>query len=147
MKKTPSILANSRGFSLIEILIVLGLIAGIVALIASRVGNAQQNANVKQTRLMMQQTADQLELYNQDCNSYPTSAQGLAALVKQPSSEPPCESWGPSPYAKEEPKDAWGNRFGYESDGVEYEIISYGKNKRPGGEGPDKDISSKEASK
>ena len=65
------------------------------------------------------------------------------ALVKKPSGEPSCENWGPNPYAKDIPKDAWGQPFHYESDGIEYEIVSYGKNKRPGGEGVDADISSK----
>lgn len=143
MNTSTTLLKNQKGFSLIEILIVLGLIAGIVAMIASRVGNSQQNAMVKQTKLMINQTIDQLEMYNQDCNSYPTTTQGLSALVKQPAGEPPCESWGPQPYSKGEPKDAWGNAFGYESDGTDFEIISYGKDKRPGGEGAGKDISSK----
>jgi general secretion pathway protein G len=145
MKKSNKL--NNRGFSLIEIMIVLGLIGGIVALIAKRVGNAQSNAKVKQTKLIMRQTMDQLEMYNQDCGSYPTSSQGLVALVKQPAGDPPCESWGPQPYSKEEPKDAWTNAFKYESDGTDFEIISLGKDKRPGGDGDAKDISSKNLSK
>lgn len=142
MKKKSSLL-NNKGFSLIEILIVLALVGGIVALIASRVGGAQQNANKKQTEIIMRQVMDQLELYNNDCGAYPTTEQGLMALVKKPAGDPGCESWGPAPYAKEEPRDAWKNKFGFESDGTEYEITSFGKNKRPGGEGIDADISSK----
>lgn len=133
---------NNKGFSLIEILIVLALVGGIVALIANRVGGAQQNANKKQTEIIMRQVMDQLELYNGDCGSYPTTEQGLVALVKKPGGDPGCESWGPAPYAKEEPRDAWKNKFDYQSDGIEYEIISFGKNKRAGGEGIDADISS-----
>lgn len=143
MKKSMSTIKNQRGFSLIEIMIVLGLIGGIVALIASRVSGQAANASVKQTKLLIKQTMDQLEMYNQDCNSYPTTGQGLAALVKQPSGDPACESWGPQPYSKEEPKDSWGNAFGYESDGTDFEIISFGKDKRPGGEGVNAEITSK----
>lgn len=139
--KKRSFVFNNRGFSLIEILIVLALVGGIVALIASRVGGAQQNANRKQTIIIIRQVMDQLELYNNDCGSYPTTDQGLAALVKKPADG--CESWGPVAYANEEPKDAWQNKLGYESDGTDFEITSFGKNKRPGGEGIDADISSK----
>ncbi len=138
--KRSSLALNNKGFSLIEILIVLALVGGIVALIATRVGGAQQNANVKTTKLIMQDIVNKLDMYNNDCGSYPTAAQGLIALVKKPAE---CESWGPSPYAKDEPTDAWKNKFEYTSDGVDFEIISYGKNKRPGGEGVDADISSK----
>lgn len=143
MQQMRDLAANNKGFSLIEILIVLGLIAGIVAFIASKIGGQQKNAMVKQTRLMIQNTIDQLELYNTDCQSYPTTSQGLKALTQKPAGDPPCESWGPSPYAKEEPKDAWGRTFVYESDGTDYEIISYGDDRRPGGEGSAADISSK----
>lgn len=139
MKRQPLAL-NNKGFSLIEILIVLALVGGIVALIANRVGGAQQNANIKTTKLIMQEVINKLELYNSDCGSYPTSAQGLIALVKKPAE---CESWGPSPYAKDEPTDAWKNKFEYISDGTDFEVISFGKNKRAGGDGVDADISSK----
>lgn len=138
-----AIVNNNKGFSLIEIMIVLGLIAGIVAFIATKIGGQQKNAMVKQTRLMIQNTIDQLELYNTDCQSYPTTAQGLKALTQKPAGEPGCESWGPSPYAKEEPRDAWGKAFIYESDGTDFEIISYGDDKRPGGDASAADISSK----
>lgn len=134
---------DNRGFSLIEILIVLGLIAGIVAFVASRVAGAGANAKVKTTKLMIQNASDQLELYRDACDSYPTSSQGLMALTKKPSGDPGCESWGPEPYAKDIPKDAWGRELVYESDGIDYEIISYGNDKRPGGDGADEDISSK----
>lgn len=134
---------NNRGFSLIEILIVLGLIAGIVAFVATKVAGAGKNAKVKQTILMIRGVQDNLELYRDACDNYPSTAQGLKALTQKPAGDPPCESWGPEPYSKEMPKDAWGTELVYESDGTDYEIISYGDNKRPGGEGADGDISSK----
>lgn len=131
---------SERGFSLVEIMIVLVIIGTIVSMIASRIFGARDRARDKQVKITMQQIMDQLEMYQQDCNSYPTTSQGLNALIKQPSGEPACESWGPTPYAKDVAKDPWGNEFGYESDGTSYEIISYGKDKKPGG---DKDYSSK----
>lgn len=134
---------DNKGFSLIEILIVLGLIAGIVAFVATRVSSSSKNAKVKQAKLMIQSTMDQLELYRDACDTYPTTAQGLKALTQKPAGDPPCESWGPEPYSKDVPKDAWGREFGYESDGSDFEIISFGNDKRPGGDGADEDISSK----
>jgi general secretion pathway protein G len=143
VKKSRSHILNQRGFSLIEIMIVLGLIGGIVALIATKVSGARDNGDVKITKAGMRQVMDQLEMYNQDCNSYPTTEQGLEALVKQPAGDPPCESWGPQPYSKELPKYAWGTKFVYTSDGTDFEIVSYGKGRRAGGDGAAKDISSK----
>ncbi len=139
---------NNRGFSLIEILIVLGLIGTIVAYIATKVTGASENAKVKQSVTMMRGVIENLEMYRNDCGSYPTTTQGLRALTEKPAGEPACESWGPEPYSKDIPRDAWKTEFVYESaDGIDYEIISYGANKRPGGEGSDEDISSSKLNK
>ncbi len=135
-----SLRQQQKGFSLVEIMIVLVIIGTILGLVANRIFGARDRARDKQVKIIMQQITDQLEMYQQDCNSYPTTAQGLLALVKQPSGEPACESWGPTPYAKEEAKDPWGKRFVYESDGTTYEVISYGKDGKQGG---DKDYTSK----
>lgn len=143
MSQTTSsqrIAKNEKGFSLVEIMIVLVIVGSILALIAQRIFGAKDNADAKQVRIMIQQITNQLDMYQQDCQNYPSSDEGLEALVSKPTS---CESWGPAPYAKEIPKDPWGQPFNYESDGVDFEIISYGKNRRPGGEGPDQDYSNK----
>jgi general secretion pathway protein G len=131
---------DSQGFSLVEIMIVLVIIGTILGLVANRIFGARDRAKDKQVKIIMQQIGDQLEMYQQDCSNYPSTSQGLEALVKQPSGEPACESWGPTPYAKDVPKDPWGNKFDYQSDGTNFEIISFGKDRRPGG---DKDYSSK----
>ena len=133
-------LRNQRGFSLVEIMIVLVIVGTILGMIAKSVFGAKDNANAKQARIMIGQISQQLELYQQDCQNYPSSDEGLEALVKKPSS---CEQWGPSPYSKDLPRDPWGQPFQYESDGVDFEVISYGKDRRPGGEGVNQDYSSK----
>lgn len=134
---------NQRGFSLVEIMIVLVIVGTILGLIANRIFGAKDNADAKNVKMQIQQIEEKLDMYQADCNNYPSESQGLEALVKKPSGDPPCESWGPSPYLKDIPRDPWGQPFQYTSDGIEYEIISYGKNRRPGGEGPDQDYSSK----
>lgn len=133
-------LRNERGFSLVEIMIVLVIVGTILGMIAQRIFGAKDNADAKQVRIMIQQIQNQLDLYQQDCQNYPTSDEGLKALVEKPSS---CESWGPAPYAKDIPKDPWGQPFQYESDGIDFEVISYGKDRRPSGDGVNQDYSSK----
>ena len=135
---------NQKGFSLIEIMIVLAIIGTIIGMIAQRIFGAREKANYKQVKIVMQQIMSQLDMYQSECMTYPSSSQGLEALVKQPTGSPECESWGPTPYLRDVPKDPWGQPFQYESDGIEYEIISYAGDKRPGGEGAGKDISSKD---
>lgn len=135
---------GSRGFSLVEIMIVLVIIGTILGMVANRVFNAGDKAKYRQAKIGIQQVMDSLELYQQDCSNYPSTSQGLNALLKAPVGEPACENWGPNAYAKEIPKDPWGNAYGYESDGTTFEVISYGKDKRPGGDGYGTDITSKD---
>lgn len=129
-----------KGFSLVEIMIVLVIIGTILGLISQKVFGAKERAKDKQVKMLIQQLSDQLEMYQGDCNSYPTTSQGLSSLTKQPAGEPACESWGPTPYAKSIPKDPWNREFVYESDGSSFEIISGGKD----GPGGAKDYSSKD---
>jgi general secretion pathway protein G len=83
-----------------------------------------------------------LDLYRLDNFKYPTTEQGLQALVKQPA-DPTITNYPPHGYLSTLPKDPWGNPYVYASpgaDGREYEIMSFGRDGKPGGEGPDADI-------
>jgi general secretion pathway protein G len=85
-----------------------------------------------------------LDLYRLDNFKYPTTEQGLGALVKQPA-DPTITNYPPHGYLTTIPKDPWGNPYLYTSpgaDGREYDITSYGRDGKPGGEGPDADINS-----
>lgn len=137
-------LKNNKGFSLVEIMIVVAIIGIIMATMGSKLFGGLDKAKVKNTKVMMQRVADALEMYNTDCNSYPSTDQGLAALIDAPQGEPSCDEWGPVKYLKKLPKDSWNNDFIYESDGVEFNIISLGKDKREGGDDFSKDISLKD---
>lgn len=137
-------LNNERGFSLVEIMIVVVIIGIIAATAGNRLFGSLDKAKQKDAKIMMQKFADALEMYNTDCNTYPTSDQGLDALMSEPQGEPACDSWGPVSYLKKVPKDPWGRPYIYESDGVEFNIITLGKDKREGGEAFGEDIQYKD---
>lgn len=139
------LLRSARGMTLIEIIIVIGLIASVSGFLLSKIFENQDKARARQAKAQINSLAGQMELYNGDCGSYPTTEQGLAALISPPAGDSACSNWGPNPYLKEKDlKDPWNNEFVYESDGTGYVIKSLGKDKREGGDGAAKDISSEE---
>lgn len=135
---------NSRGFTLIEIMVVI-IILGILAVyigpkIMGRPGQAKQvKAKVDISAL---ETA--LKLYKLDNGGFPSTEQGLQALVEKPETGNVPKKWREEGYLDKSkvPKDPWGNEFVYLSPGVhgDFDIISYGGDGVPGGEGEDKDI-------
>lgn len=136
--KYKTIFNNSRGMTLVEILIVLAIIGSIMAVIGGRVMTSLQKSRVKQTGIIMSQLSSALELYYSDCNKMP---QSLKALIESPGDEE-CADWGPTPYVKKDLlKDAWSRDFVYESDGSTFSLKSLGKDGREGGSQFDKDLS------
>jgi general secretion pathway protein G len=135
-----SALANERGLTLIEIMVVLLIIGGLAATLGKSVYDNLTNANVKQTRLRFGEVSKALEMYNGDCGGLPTTEQGLAVLLTDPGKDV-CANWGPAPYSKKKVlEDAWGKQFLYESDGTAFVLKSLGKDKKDGGSGEAKDL-------
>ena len=133
-------LRDQRGMTLIEIMIVMAILAGLIGVLGTTAMNQYRKSQIEQTKIAMREIAKQLEAYNLACNSYPTTEQGLMALVEDPGSDV-CPNWGPDPYLKKSQlKDRWGNDFIYESDGTRFTLMSHGADKRPGGTGVNKDI-------
>ena len=135
---------DNRGFTLIELMVVI-IILGILAMyvapkIMSRPGEARQ---VK-ARLDIQNLENALKLYKLDNGIYPTTEQGLLALVEQPETGTIPKKWKSGGYLEKGkvPKDPWGNEFVYLSPGLkgDFDIISYGLDGVPGGEEENKDI-------
>ena len=138
------ILKNNRGFSLIEIIVAIALVALVGATIFANVGPKQRKGKVNLAKIAIRNLEGALETFYIDCNFYPSSAEGLEALVSAPDR---CESWGPEPYLKNGkiPKDPWKNDFIYrESDSGGFEIISLGSDGKEGGKDYAQDISSKD---
>jgi general secretion pathway protein G len=134
---------NQRGMTLIEIMIVIAIIAGLMAVLGTSATGYLNKSKVSNARIAMKELGKQLEGYNLSCNSYPTTDQGLQALLTAPGEG--CPNWGPEPYIKKSALiDPWGKPYMYESDGGKFVIRSFGRDRKDGGTGFDKDISSED---
>ena len=135
-------LAGSAGFTLIEMLVVLVIIGLIMGLVGPRVLNYLTDARTKAAGLQIQALSSSLDLYYLDVGRYPSSSEGLAALVRRPSST---ETWN-GPYLKggTVPLDPWKHDYIYRSpaEGAPFEIMSLGSDGREGGTGSAADVKS-----
>ena len=128
---------NNKGMTLLEIMIVLVILGGLIAILATSVQGSLKKAKMRQAKIQISEYGKALDMYYQDCNGYPTSEEGLNALMVAPST---CANWGPDPYLKKVNKDPWGGDFIYESQGNAYVLKSLGSDKREGGAGDAADI-------
>lgn len=143
----PKTLAGQRGMTLIEIMIVIAIIGGLMAVLGTTAFNKLKQSRVDNAKIQIRQLSEALQSYNLSCNTYPSTEQGLEALVTSPGAEA-CSNWGPDAYVKASMlKDPWGRPFFYESDGGTFNVISLGEDKKEGGEGNGKDLSSVELDK
>lgn len=129
-----------RGFTLIEILVVITIIGLIMALVGPRVLNYLTDSKVKAAKIQIESFSNALDLYFMDTGRYPSSSEGLAVLMRQPES---IQGWnGPYLKGKKIPKDPWGHPYIYRSPGPDepYEILSYGADGQEGGKGVAADI-------
>ncbi len=130
---------NNKGMTLLEIMIVLVILGGLIVILAGQVTGRLKSAKIRQAKIQIAEYGKALDLYFTDCNGYPSTEEGLEALVTAPSS---CSNWGPDPYIKKVNKDPWGNDFIYESTGNTYILKSLGSDRREGGTGDAADITS-----
>ena len=130
------------GFTLIELMVVLLIIGVLAALIVPNVLDRADDAKVTAARTDVSNLMQALKLYRLDNGRYPSTEQGLAALVTKPSSEPVPANWKKN--LDQLPKDPWGNPYVYLNPGVkgEVDVMSLGADGQPGGEGKNADIGS-----
>lgn len=128
---------GARGFTLIEIMVVVVILGILAAVVVPRIMDRPDDARIAKARQDIRALQSALELYRLDNYHYPSSQQGLEALVRRPDGEPPARNWKPGGYINSLPRDPWGNPYQYVQPGEhsDYDLYSYGADGRPGGEG------------
>lgn len=133
---------RARGFTLVEIMVVVVILGILAALIVPRVVGRADDARAVAAKQDVAAIMQALKLYRLDNGRYPTTEQGLQALVVKPQTDPPVANW--KQYLDKVPKDPWGNAYQYLNPGLrgEIDVFSHGADGQPGGSGPDADIGS-----
>jgi general secretion pathway protein G len=133
--------AAARGFTLIELMVVLVIIGVLAALVVPNVIDRADDAKVQAARVDVNNLAQALKLYKLDNGRYPTSAQGLQALVAKPADGPVPANW--KPYLDKLPTDPWKQPYQYLQPGVrsaDFDVFSLGADGQAGGDGKNADI-------
>jgi general secretion pathway protein G len=135
----PSVI-KARGFTLLELLVVVAIIGLLVGYVAPRYFSQVGKSEVTSVRAQIDGFEKALDTYRLDTGRYPTTEQGLNALVTKPAD---ALKWNGPYLRKAVPLDPWGNPYRYKSPAEkgDYEILSYGKDGQPGGSGDGADIS------
>ena len=143
-QKSKLILNSQKGMSLVEILIALTLLAVAGTFVTLNVLENLDEGNIKSAKIQITNLGNILKDYRRKCGLYPSTEQGLDALLNAPTSGKECKRYPAEGFidGNNIPVDPWDNEFEYESDGRKYTIISYGRDGIEGGEGVDADINS-----
>ena len=133
---------RQSGFTLIEVMIVIVILGVLAALIVPKVMGRPDEARIAAARQDIATIMQSLKLYKLDNRRYPTTEQGLNALVQKPTLAPVPESWNAGGYLERLPNDPWGQAYRYLNPGLhgEIDVMSYGADSQPGGQGVDADI-------
>ncbi|MEA1935500.1 MAG: type II secretion system major pseudopilin GspG [Thermodesulfobacteriota bacterium] len=137
---------DNRGFTLIELMVVIVILGILAGLIVPRIMSRPEEARQAKARMQIESLETALKLYKLDSGSYPSTEQGLQALVEAPTVGNLPRKWREGGYLEKGkvPKDPWGNDYVYLSPGMsgDYDIISYAADGEQGGEKKNKDINS-----
>jgi len=139
-------LSNKRGFTLIEIMVVIVILALLAALVGPKILGRTDDAKIQTTKTQIRSLESALKLYKLDNGVYPTTEQGLNSLVAKPTVGTIPKNYKEEGYleSKQVPKDGWGNDYIYVAPGEhgDYDLSSYGADGVKGGEGKNADIMS-----
>ena len=133
-----------RGFTLIEIVVVVVIIGLLAAMVAPRVMQRTDDAKLVRVSNDIRAIEASLNLYKLDNFNFPSTEQGLQALVSKPSGNPEAKNWKSGGYLRSVPKDPWGNEYQYASpgsSGAPFDLFTYGADGKQGGEEMNKDLS------
>ena len=136
--------SRARGFTLIEIMVVVVILGILAAIAVPRIMSRPDTARITKAKQDIRVMENALKLYRLDNYNYPTTEQGLEALIAPPIGEPEAKNWKEGGYLDRLPVDPWGNPYQYLYPGVKNEnsvdLYTLGADNRPGGEGPNADI-------
>lgn len=142
--RTKEKMADNRGFTLIEIIVVVFILSLLAAIVAPRFMGRTEEAQMKSAKVQMRNFETALKLFKLDNGFYPSTGQGLDALVEKPLTGREAANYREGGYidGRSVPPDPWGNPYVYVSPGMDgdYDIISLGADGQEGGEGVDADI-------
>ena len=135
---------DNKGFTLIEIMVVLIIIGLLASIVVPRLMGRTEEAKRTKTAVQIRNFQSALDLYKLDSGNYPTTDQGLQALVEKPAIGEIPRNWKEGGYIDKIPKDAWGNNYIFISPGIhtDFDLYSYGADGEEGGEGKNADIQS-----
>lgn len=133
---------RNRGFTLIEVLVVVVILSILAAIVVPQVMDKPDEARVTKSKQDVQALVTALNIYKLDNFAYPSTDQGLQALVNQPSGQPEARNWKANGYIDRLPADPWGREYQYLNPGVhgEIDVYSLGADGALGGEGVNQDI-------
>ncbi|TAL86832.1 MAG: type II secretion system protein GspG [Rhodanobacter sp.] len=136
--------SRERGFTLLEVMVVVVILGILAALVVPKIISRPDDARVVAAKQDIASLMQALKLYRLDNHRYPSTEQGLQALVVRPATAPIPPDWKAGGYLDRLPTDPWGNPYQYLNPGLhgEVDIVSFGADGAPGGEGNDADIGS-----
>lgn len=136
--------SQQRGFTLLEVMVVVAILGILAALVVPSIISRPDDARIVAAKQDIASLMQALKLYRLDNQRYPSTEQGLQALVARPTTNPAAPNWKAGGYVERLPKDPWGNPYQYLNPGVrgEIDVFSLGADGAPGGEGNNADIGS-----